>query len=137
MAANAKADKESGEPTSINEPEPEIEAVDYTLKIRCTKHRDGTKTCTIGDITVLDPSKVQAPEAPVASPQKDASVTAVPATPVAAAPRELTATGKDGECALCDALASALREKIESKAQAAPEAARKMSSSLGRRLGKA
>jgi len=130
MTANAETGLKP-EKASSNDNESQTDVIeDYDVKVRCITSANGTKTCKIREISVDVPNKNPVPDVPAASSQKNASVAevpaatpviSVPATPAAAASRQLAA-GNDAECSLCQALADALRQQVEAAAprQASP-----------------
>ena len=121
MTEKAEKEIKSEESPSKNDSETDsIQYIDYDLKIRCAKTRDGkTKFCTIQDISIEAPSKEPTP-LPVAE-------ASLEETSFAAAPRSFE-EAEDAKCSLCEALANALTEQTRSNT-----ASRKMTSSVGRR----
>ena len=59
------------------------------LTVRCdTKSQNGKRSCTIQDISVVEPPKDSPAESPVVSPQKETPVDAVPPKTVATVSKE-------------------------------------------------
>ena len=124
MAENAEVNQKPVSSSSkIDSENDSVQYIDFDLKIRCAKTRDGkTRFCSIQDISIDEPSVDKTPLGPVLSPPKD--------TTVAAAPRNLS-DGKETECSLCSALEAVLKEKA--KASTALTVPRRMTSQVGRR----
>jgi hypothetical protein len=111
MSTNTEIEKKSEELTSKNEPENDgVECLEYNFKVRCIKSRDGTRSCEIQDITVIDPKNTQmTPAESVEVPQKDKAPTAT--TPVIVPDDK-----KEGGCSLCEALEGALKDNARAPA---------------------
>lgn len=111
MSTKTEIEKKSEELTSKNEPENDgVEYIEYNLQVRCTKAPDGSRSCKIQDITVIDPKNTQmAPVESVEVPQKDTAPTAT--TPVIVPDDK-----KESGCSLCEALEGALKENARAPA---------------------
>ena len=115
MTANTAIKTQSGESPTKNEPENEVETIDYDIKVRCTKSLDGTtRSCKIVEIATDGPTKGQTDIPSIAT----------------AAPRKIAAE-TDGDCDLCSILADSLKDQV--RPTAAP---RRMHSPLGRRMAR-
>jgi len=106
------------EASSKEEPGNDV-VLNYHLDVQCIIASDGTRSCSIRDITVDDPAKAMAPEVPATYSQKNASTVVVTATPTAPVSRQIPDV-KDTECNLCNALEAALKEKVGATAQSSP-----------------
>lgn len=96
------------------------EYTEYQLTVRCTKSQNGKRSCTIQDISVVEPPKDSPAESPVVSPQKETPVDAVPPKTVATVSKE-TPAEKDGDCDLCDFIDDELQKKATAEAAATAE----------------
>ena len=112
MSNNTKIEEKTNELSSKNEPEiTQVESVRYTLMIRCTRAPDGNRSCKIEDISVIEPKTDEKKPVVPADPAENQDVV----TPVAAS-GSVVKEEASKECAVCDALAGAIKEKVRAAA---------------------
>ena len=112
MSPNTKIEEKMDDLSSKNEPEnTQVECVEYNLRLRCLKTPNGNRSCKIEDISVIEPKTDEKKAVEPADSAEKQDV--VP--PVTASGGEVKEEVSKG-CAVCDAIADAIKEKVRTAA---------------------
>jgi len=107
MLPSTKIEEKTDELSSKNGPEnTQVECLQYNLRILCTKALDGSRSCKIEDISVIEPKTDEKKTVEPVDPAEKQD--AVP--PVAASDSDVKKDASKG-CAICDVIADAIKEK--------------------------
>lgn len=113
MSNDTKNERNQDELSSENRSENnEVESREYDLKIRCTTARDGSRSCEIRDITIIEPKTDE--KKPVETADTAEKQDIVP--PVAASGSVVIEEASEGKCSLCEALEDVVKGKVRAAA---------------------
>jgi len=107
MLPSTKIEEKTDELSSKNEPGNTQVDCTYNLTIRCVKAPDGSRSCKIEDISVIEPETDEKKAVEPVEPAEKQDI--VP--PVVASGSDVNVEASKG-CAVCDAIADAIKEKV-------------------------